>query len=167
MCPPANLIINKTTTLISSLLINRALRLRWQWLRWKHPNKPWSRLPLQQSQIEQLFRTCTTVAIGNGSTAKFYHDPWLHGQAPKEIALAVFRLGWRKGLTVAQGLQGRTWMRGLRCISIGEEVLQFVNLWHIIRDVTLMNLADVVTWRFTPNGQYTASSAYDAQFCGS
>jgi hypothetical protein len=94
---------------------------------------------------QQLFRTCTTVAIGNGSTAKFRHGPWLHGQAPKEIALAVFRLVWGKGLMVAQGLQGRTWMRGLQRISLGEEVLQFVNLWNLVRTVTLTNQADAVT----------------------
>jgi hypothetical protein len=31
---------------------NRALRLRWQWLKWKDPHKPWSSMPVCLHEIE-------------------------------------------------------------------------------------------------------------------
>jgi hypothetical protein len=54
---------------------NRALRLRWQWLHWKNPEKPWLSLSINITGLERsLFRTCTILTIGNDNRARFWHD---------------------------------------------------------------------------------------------
>lgn len=72
---------------------NRALRIRWQWLKWKDTNKPWSEMAIQHTPTElELFRTCTTILLGNGQRAAFWHDRWLQGKSPKEIAPDLYKL---------------------------------------------------------------------------
>jgi hypothetical protein len=54
---------------------NKAMRLRWQWLKWKNQSKHWSKMPLAQSNTEiKLFRVCTPITVGNGSNTKFWHE---------------------------------------------------------------------------------------------
>jgi hypothetical protein len=92
---------------------NRALRLRWQWSKWTNDQKPWSKLKLHHSDTEMApFRACTSMTVGNGEKANFWHDCWLNGQAPVEIALELLRFAWRKNLTVKQALNNRNWFRG-------------------------------------------------------
>ncbi|WVZ69121.1 hypothetical protein U9M48_017959 [Paspalum notatum var. saurae] len=51
---------------------NRALRLRWLWLKWRQPNKPWAGFQLNQSNVKKdLFRACTRIVVGNGRQACF------------------------------------------------------------------------------------------------
>ena len=48
-----------------------------------------------------------------------------------------------------------------------DHVAQFVDLWILLQDVNLdHDVDDEITWRLTANGQYTAASAYKAQFFG-
>jgi hypothetical protein len=68
---------------------------------------------------------------------------------------------------VAQGCSNRRWMRGLRCITETEEINQFVNLWHLLSLTQLSHQPDLISWRFTPNSEYSAKSAYLMQFEGS
>jgi hypothetical protein len=80
---------------------SRALRLRWEWFRWTARDRPWvgSETPCDESD-KALFASCTTISIGNGKTASFWADRWLHGRAPKQMALLCFGLAVRKHLTV-------------------------------------------------------------------
>jgi hypothetical protein len=56
----------------------------------------------------------------------------------------------------------------VRRISTREQLLQFVNLWTMLRHVCLNPLAkDGIRWKWTLNGEYTAASAYKIQFQGS
>jgi hypothetical protein len=56
----------------------------------------------------------------------------------------------------------------VRHLSIREELLQFVNLWSLIRNVKLNpHLKDEIRWKWTSNGEYTMASAYKIQFQGS
>jgi hypothetical protein len=73
----------------------RALRLRWQWYRWKNSSKPWTKLPVTQGKTEdELFQACTTILVGNRECIRFWHARWLHGKSPKEIALALYNLAF-------------------------------------------------------------------------
>jgi hypothetical protein len=95
----------------------RALRMRWPWGRWTAANKPWCRMPINLSSIETgLFRACTIITVGNGSSTNFWHDLWLRGRSPAELAPNLLKFAWRKNLTVAKALTGRNWMRGLQRI---------------------------------------------------
>ena len=53
---------------------------------------------------KQLFRACTRVQLGNGGTAQFWESSWLDGRAPRDIALLLYKLAWRKKLKVRDQL---------------------------------------------------------------
>jgi hypothetical protein len=57
-------------------------------------NKPWSQMliSISQSNVEtELFQVCTTITLGNDQCTKFWHDRWIQGTAPKEIASALLQ----------------------------------------------------------------------------
>jgi hypothetical protein len=147
---------------------NRALRLRWQWQRWIDDQKSWANMTLAHSTTEQeLFRVCTSVTVGDGAKASFWHDHWLYGQAPKEIAPDLLHLARLKNCTIQTALSERTWMKGLRRISSIEQIHQFVKLWSLLQQVHLVDRPYEIRWRFNTNGKYSSKSAYQVQFSGS
>lgn len=60
------------------------------------------------------------------------------------IAPALYRLAFRKKLTVRVALNSGTWMRGLQRMSSVRELDQFITLWTRIQEVTLTNEPDSV-----------------------
>jgi mannosylglycoprotein endo-beta-mannosidase len=146
---------------------NRALRLRWPWLRWTEPTKPWVAMDIKLTDTERhLFQLCTAVTVGNGKKTCFWKDRWLNGRAPQDIAPECFKLAWRKNHSVAAALSGRRWLRGLRRLCTTEGVRQFVDLWTQLSQVQLHSAEDTITWRFSADGRYSAKSAYKVQFIG-
>jgi hypothetical protein len=78
--------------------------------------------------------------------------------------------GWHGGKiihTVAVALQNNRWMRGLRRMNSEIALRQYVELWTQLSQVQLGDAEDSIVWRFTPDGKYSASSAYKIQFTGS
>jgi hypothetical protein len=72
-------------------------------------------MEIAQSKDETaLYLACTTIEIGNGARTHFWHDQWLQGQSPQDLAPALYRLAWHKNITVAQGCTKRKWLNGLR-----------------------------------------------------
>jgi hypothetical protein len=71
----------------------RALRLRWLWLKWKHPEKLWvnTELPID-SVDESLFAAATRVQVHNGKTALFWTSSWLNGVARRRSSLPYTRI---------------------------------------------------------------------------
>ena len=56
---------------------SRALRLRWLWIAWTDPERPWVGTEPPCSSIDKaLFTAATTVTIGDGAKALFWHSPW-------------------------------------------------------------------------------------------
>jgi len=45
-----------------------------------------------------------------------------------------------------------------------EEMASFVVLWDLLQAVPLSSSPDTIIWRWMTNGEYTAKSAYNAQF---
>lgn len=147
---------------------SRALRLRWLWYQWKERDRPWVGSDVPCNEVDnQLFRASTIVTLGNGNTAKFWDSAWLNGQAPRDIAPNLFKLAWRKQQTVAEDLQNDNWMRGLWRMNSAEELAEYVALWSLVQDIRLLQQEDVIVWRWTANGCYSAKSAYEVQFEGS
>jgi hypothetical protein len=71
-------------------------------------------MPISVSATEvELFKTCTAIQVGDGNKAKFWHDRWLSGQAPKDLAPTLFRLAWNKNISVAEAINNGKWMRDL------------------------------------------------------
>ncbi|KAE8812620.1 hypothetical protein D1007_10319 [Hordeum vulgare] len=97
----------------------RALRLRWLWLEWKHPDRPWVKSPLPCSNEEkELFAMATEITVGDGRATNFWHDRWLEGLCRKWIAPSLFRIAARKNRSVWDAIKDDKWLhdlsRGLR-----------------------------------------------------
>jgi hypothetical protein len=147
-----------------------ALRLRWPWIEWKDNTKIWagSGNPCTDDDME-IFYSTTTLTLGNGRKAPFWHAPWLQGARPRDIAPKIFKICKRKNWKVAQALHDGEWIRKLSAeatISI-DHLTQFVHLWARIQRVHLCeDVEDDITWKLTVNGEYTSASAYNLQFFG-
>lgn len=148
----------------------RALRLRWLWHEWNSPNKAWlgTKTPCDDTD-HLLFAACTTISISNGKRTSFWHSGWLEGRRPKDIAPNLFKICQPKNRTVVDALQRRAWIRDVRRAEglMLLHIQEFVTLWGMLRDIQLNhNLEDRIRWKFTESGEYTAASAYRAQFLG-
>jgi hypothetical protein len=149
---------------------SRALRLRWLWYEWKAPGKPWvgTETPNDDSD-RQLFSAATRVTIGDGRKASFWSSSWLNGSPPKDLAPLIFKASRRKNRTVQDALNGQNWITDLVVDSFtADHIAQFVHLWDLLSDVQLSpDIEDSIIWTISPNGCYSASSAYKAQFMAS
>ncbi|KAE8808080.1 hypothetical protein D1007_15508 [Hordeum vulgare] len=97
----------------------RALRLRWMWMAWKHPDRPWVNSPLPCCNEEkELFAMAMKIMVGDGRATNFSHDRWLEGFCPKMIAPSLFRIAARKNRSVWDAFKDDKWLhelsRGLR-----------------------------------------------------
>jgi hypothetical protein len=144
----------------------RGLRLRWLWLRWKSKDRAWTAMKLPcDSTDEDLFNASTMVTVGNEKIAEFWKSSWIHGQAPKSIAPSLFRKTKRKNITVEKALTNNNWIRLCFPCSGEVELREFVSLWQAIGNMQELNgLEDTITWKWSADGQYSASSAYNIQF---
>ena len=116
----------------------RALRLRWPWLEWKAPEKLWVGLgnPCMEEDMD-LFYAATLISIGDGTTADFWHSPWLRGCRPSDISPDIFRICKRKNWTVSMAMHDEAWIRQLdftQGLSV-DHIMQFVALWTELQDV--------------------------------
>ncbi|CAN6246948.1 unnamed protein product [Urochloa humidicola] len=148
-------------------LFSRALRLRWLWFQWVEPDRPWVGSDVPCNEVDkQLFRASTWVTVGNGNRARFWDSPWLEGIAPRDLAPNLYKLAWRKNLTVREELHNQNWTRGLWRMSTTDEMAEYYSLWWKLRQVRLNDQEDTIRWRWTASGTYTAKSAYNAQLIG-
>ena len=88
---------------------------------------------------------------------------------PKDIAPDVYSMSTRKNRKLHEALADNQWIRdiALHPTITSHHLQQFVDLWLIVRDVHLSpGVADTIRWKWTSNGEYSASSAYRAQFLG-
>ncbi|WVZ92634.1 hypothetical protein U9M48_038683, partial [Paspalum notatum var. saurae] len=148
---------------------SRALRLRWLWQEWTNDEKPWAGLQVPCNKEDNLlFQAFTRVTLGNGMKAKFWHHSWLDGEATRNLAPHLFELVKRKNRTVAQELSNNAWIRTLKNkVTTTTQIEEFVSLWIRLQHTHLReNIADSITWKWTPDGIYSTSSAYRAQFLG-
>ena len=90
----------------------------------------------------------------------------MDGKAPRDIAPSLYKLAWRKNLTVMDQLVNQSWTRGLWRTQTVEEMAEFVRLWDLVQGVQLSEAEDEIIWKFNSDGQYTAKSAYEVQFKG-
>ncbi|KAK1668638.1 hypothetical protein QYE76_056797 [Lolium multiflorum] len=148
---------------------SHALRLRWLWLQRTQPERPWVGLPVPCDDSDRdLFAAATSVDIGDGASASFWHDSWLFGALPRALAPALYSLSRRKHRCVRDALRGGAWVQDLRSRVSVHLLESFVALRALIELVVLSpDTRDKFTWRFTPDGRYSASSAYRLQFAGS
>nr|ABD91510.1 putative non-LTR retroelement reverse transcriptase [Oryza sativa Indica Group] len=113
------------------------------------------------------FRAGTVITLGNGKKCSFWSDNWLQGCSPKDLAPGIFNLSRRKGNNVHLSLQNNHWLPILNPITTISEIDELVRLGSRLQEVMLLeNTPDDIRWKWTPNGEYSAKSAYEAQFQG-
>jgi hypothetical protein len=98
-------------------LLDRALRVRWLWLKRSNPPRSWAGLPRQVDPITEAFiKASITCIVGNDERTFFLSDPWLDGQSlvnlmPQLVETIPTRLQCR-GM-VASALTNSAWIRDL------------------------------------------------------
>jgi hypothetical protein len=107
--------------------------------------------------------------------ARFWHNNWLEGQAPRYLAPNLFQLARRKNRSVQQELRNNNWIRSLRGhIASATHIEEFVSLWIRIQDVQLSRAFRTLSpgiglrMAFTPLVQHTGynSKAHLLGFVG-
>ncbi|KAJ1262159.1 hypothetical protein BS78_09G086300 [Paspalum vaginatum] len=147
-----------------------ALRLHWLWKEWTDNSKPWGGMQVPCNRMDRLlFQASTSVTVGNGAKAKFWHDSWLDGEAPCNLAPHLFMLVKRKNRSVLQELTNGAWIKPLRGkITMTVQIEEFVALWIRIQQIHLHpEVEDAITWKWTSKGVSSSRSAYRVQFIGS
>jgi hypothetical protein len=115
-----------------------------------------------------LFQASTYIRVGNGKKAMFWHNKWLQGSAPKDIAPNLFHLARFKKRTMHKELMNDNWMCAVRQLSTQVELREFIRLWQLLREVSQSaDVEDQILWKWMTNGEYTVNSAYSVQFQGS
>jgi hypothetical protein len=54
-----------------------------------------------------LFRASMTISLGNGKKTQFWHDKWLNGSTPINLALNLYKLERFKSRSVEKELQNK------------------------------------------------------------
>jgi hypothetical protein len=57
-----------------------------------------------------FFYAATTITIGDGNIASFWHAPWLEGRKPKDIAPSILAISKRKNSTVSKVIHQDFWI---------------------------------------------------------
>jgi len=89
---------------------------------------------------------------------------------PRDIALDLYSMSRRKNRKLHEALPDNQWIRD---ITVGpnfslHHLQQFIELRLAFRETSLNpDTEDTIRWKWTANGEYTAASAYRAQFLGS
>ncbi|KAM0821302.1 hypothetical protein ACQ4PT_072346 [Festuca glaucescens] len=86
--------------------------------------------------------------------------------APAMMAPALYKLAFRKKLSVKDALTQGRWMRGIERLTTIQELEELAVLWELVQNVQLSNSSDTVTWTLTANNAYSTKAAYEAQFYG-
>lgn len=108
-----------------------------------------------------------TIELGDGATARFGTDAWLPSGTISSFAPSLFRAVGRRcrGCTVKDALFQRQWVRDISGALTIQVLCDYVNLLEKLENIQLRPLeADRFIWRWTDNGQYSASSAYRSLF---
>ncbi|PUZ56428.1 hypothetical protein GQ55_5G299800 [Panicum hallii var. hallii] len=118
-----------------------------------------------EADVEGLLRgrkkaASTTIHIGDGAKTSFWHNGWVHGQRPRDLAPNIFKISKKKDRMLREALQNQNWIKDLNLnhpsLSV-QHFQEFVSLWRV----------DGVVWKLTADGIYSAKSAYNARFMGS
>ena len=116
-----------------------------------------------------LFAAATKVTSGDGQKASFWESPWLEGFRPKDIAPKIFEISRKKGASVATTLRDGHWINQIdyhNDLTL-EHLQQLLALWEKLLNVIIRpGVKDTILWKLTNDGQYSARSAYIAQFAG-
>jgi hypothetical protein len=94
-----------------------------------------------------------------------WHDKWLNGVAPIDIAPNLYEKAHFKKRMVVRELLNKSWMYAACHISSREDLLEFINLWALVKNVNLSGEEhDSILWKWMAIGEYSTATAYRIQF---
>ncbi|KAF8691212.1 hypothetical protein HU200_040332 [Digitaria exilis] len=118
-----------------------------------------------------MFRHSIDITIGDGQLALFWSDRWNGSDSPCVAAPDLCKLvmaSTKKKRSVAQALPQKTWISDIKGRLTVPALVQYIFLWHSLGRCQLRTgMEDVIQWRWTTTGTYSARSAYRAFFEGS
>ena len=134
-------------------------------------NRPWHHLPdAHEPLVEAMFRASTFFELGDGHNALFWDDRWLHGKSLPDVAsslCAAVGPRIRKSRTVAQALQGDSWINDISGALMVQVIMDYLLIWNMTRQVQLVSgRADRLCWKWTADKKFSTSSAYQSFFIG-
>ena len=111
-----------------------ALRLRWQWIAWDQPARPWVQLqPPVTEKDRQIFSLATKVQIRNVRKANFWKDNWL-GDSPLAISYpTVYNHARRISRSVEASLRNDRWIKDLQHGDTMAIAPDFLPMWRMLQ----------------------------------
>jgi hypothetical protein len=114
-------------------------------------------------------RASVTVRLRDGASARFWTDSWLPDGPIASFALYLFgavpRRHWNR--SVWDALTDRSWVRDISGAPTAPVMCDYLLLWEKLEHVQLQPaVSDRFVWRWTADGNYSASSAYRLFFIG-
>jgi hypothetical protein len=113
-----------------------------------------------------LFFASTTISVGDGKNTPFWEANWLNGVSPMMLAPNLYKQAKYKYRTMSKELHNMSWVRNLSQINTQTLIDEFILLCTALSEITPTGEKDVISWKWTAFGEYTAASAYDIQFQG-
>jgi hypothetical protein len=118
-----------------------------------------------------FFSSVLVTEIGDGANTFSWSDKWINARSVSDIAPRLLltvpkRIASKR--TVSEALTNRRWVSDIKgALTLGA-LVDYLHLWNAITDVVLQsNSEDKHIFSIAPNGQYSASSAYNGFFTGS
>ncbi|WVZ50907.1 hypothetical protein U9M48_002113, partial [Paspalum notatum var. saurae] len=138
-------------------------KIRWLWAQKTDPDRPWAAFNISiPPKAKALFDVAMVSVVGN--------DRWLQGKTVGEVAPSLLKAVLKRTAncrTVAQALHNRAWASDFVGAFTVQFLVEFLQLWDVVEEVTLGEGPDQHLWKFTQSGCYTSKSAYSAFFEGS
>lgn len=109
-----------------------------------------------------------TVEVECGTKVSFWSDRWLPGSClAKQALLLIQHLTLTAArLSMAAALCDHAWVHLINHNLPEQAILEFLEVWSLVNQVVLSDSVDTFRWSWSPNGRYSATSAYAAFFGG-
>lgn len=99
--------------------------------------------------------------------AELWHTHWYQGMPIKELLPNLFKHSSGFKLTLQQAVLNNKWIACIKRNPSLQVLREYLQLWSITQDLQLdPTSADDIKWKWTTNGQYSATSAYKMLFQG-
>ena len=146
-----------------------ALRERWQWRKWSDEGRSWQQLILPTDlRAECVFRASTSIIIGDGCKANFWHSHWVDGCRPADLWPNLFDHFNGRPLSLCLAINKDKWMQYVKANPSPVVLRELCQLWEAMQAITFQDdTTDSLRWKWTASGEYTAASAHHILFQGS
>jgi hypothetical protein len=141
---------------------NISLRLKWLWQSWDPRERQWRKLlNIYDKTDRAIFFSSTTILIGDGRKTPFWEAKWIYGVSLKDLAPSLYKAARFKRRNVAMEMQNNNWIKNIGEINNSALLDEYVLLHMALLSVTLTQQQDQITWKWTRDGQFLVSSAYN------